>query len=108
MEGGILKRSPLTRSPTSRDRTRAQLKPSFAHRGITSCEIQFAGCWGSRALGFAHAVKRRFLEADAPDGDPKNVRTVALACGPCHRILDEVMTHEGMERAVMEAIGRRE
>lgn len=57
------------------DATRADLKPDFQARGITSCEIKLPGCWRDNGLGFAHTKKRRNVV---------DLRRVVLACNVCH------------------------
>lgn len=86
---------------------RAQLKRIFQERGITCCEFGYGGCWRTRALSFAHAVKRRCLRADAEIGTPEHILTVALACTPCHSFLDERLSRDKMRSVVMDAIARR-
>lgn len=75
----------------------AWLKPRLEKAGRTSCEFDFLphDCWGR--LDPAHSKKRR----DMKDLD---IYAVGIACAQAHRILDEVMTHAQMEKAVWRAI----
>jgi hypothetical protein len=85
---------------------RRRLKVEFEERGITSCELRLPGCMPYFALSFAHAKKRRKLREDAPEGDPENIRTVCVACGHCHPIIEQLKS-ETMCKLVMEAIEKR-
>jgi hypothetical protein len=75
----------------------AWLKPRMEKVGRKRCEFGFIphDCDGSRTP--AHSKKRRNMRGD-------DVYLVAWACLTVHRILDEVMSHEEMERAVLRAI----
>lgn len=75
---GINKRGPGTKAW---DAERARLKPKFKAVGITTCEIQYPGCWNDDYLGFAHDAKRR----KQPD-----LGKVILGCNPCHDILENL------------------
>lgn len=87
---------------------RAKLKAGCVLAGITRCEFGYDGCYGGNALTFAHAVKRRYITADAPVGSPVHIETVAVACLRCHTRLDFEMNHGQMLTAVMTAIASRE
>ena len=83
-------------------KTRRQLSAEFAERGITSCELRISpDCKRDSWLSFAHSRKRRFITTE------EQLREVGLACIPCHVELDERMSHEEMEEAVLKAIHRR-
>lgn len=41
---------------------RRRLSAQYAAQGITRCELNYEGCWGEGALGFAHGRKRPTLE----------------------------------------------
>lgn len=90
------------------NRERAKLKIDFERAGIMTCEFRFDGCKGSIFLGFAHAVKRRFLNPKAPIGHPTHIATVALACAQCHDKLDNRMKAVDMERWVLFVIVKRD
>lgn len=87
-------------------KVRAELARRFLARGITSCELQLEGCWRDDALGFAHAVKRRKIEADAMPGTPYSIETVILACVVCHNRI-EVLEPAEMRDAVMSTLNKR-
>lgn len=79
---------------------RAELKKRFEAAGITTCEIQYAGCWRDNGLGFCHSKKRRNCsEAD--------LWIVILGCNRCHDIL-ETRPHAEMEKIVLEIISERQ
>lgn len=84
------------------ERIRAKLKPRFEAAGITECEFRFGGinCWRDAGLGFAHTDKRRFLKG-------QELENVALACNPCHAIL-EIMDRKQMKTEILSAIRNRE
>lgn len=84
---------------------RRQIIAQLERQGIVYCEFGFDGCTRNDYLSLAHSMKRRFLGS----GDDRKwrIREVALACWNCHRILDEVMSHEEMAEAVREAIAAR-
>lgn len=105
MKRGPLKR--LGKCATSWHRARARIVPRLVAQGIRGCEFRFEGCWGDASGGLAHAVKRRFISRTAEAGAPEHLETVAVACIPCHRRLDEQMSHELMREAVMAVIARR-
>lgn len=81
------------------DRAWRFLKPRLEAAGRTSCEFDFIPHVCSDILTPAHSKKRRLM-VDA------DVYTVALACSTVHRILDEVLSHEAMEKTVLMAIER--
>jgi hypothetical protein len=99
--------APIGRRGREWDSARRRVKAEFALAGITRCEFGYDGCYGRNALTFAHAVKRRYLLADAEPGSPWHIETVALACLRCHTRLDVIMNHGEMLTAVMLAIERR-
>jgi hypothetical protein len=72
-----------------------------ALNGIDYCEFGFPGCLKGIMLTPAHSRKRRKIEND------EQLAEVAVCCIPCHRVLDEQMTHADMEAAVKKAIARR-
>lgn len=81
------------------DSQRAWLKNEFEKRGITSCELNYKGCWKDDSLSFAHSRKR-----SDPLYDPYEV---ILACAAnCHAIIER-KTHEAMHSTVMEVINAR-
>lgn len=81
------------------DSAREKLKKIFFDRGVTSCELKYAGCWRDNALGFAHLDKRRYLEE-------KDLMEVVLACNPCHQVI-EVQSREEMRKELEEVIKKR-
>lgn len=82
-------------------KVRRELSIEFAAAGITSCELKYEGCWGEKALGWAHGRKRRNLR----DGELKSL--VALVCNPCHGRI-EYLPPEEMLAIVQDVIARRE
>lgn len=57
-----LKRTPLKRAGRKTkewERIRRVLVRRFLKAGLWRCELGYAGCWQTNALGFAHAKKRR-------------------------------------------------
>src|SRR5690242_16895378 len=85
-------------------RVLVRLKRKFAAWGITRCEFGFRGCLRTDGLGFAHAVKRRFLSSTARPGSAEHVETVALCCNLCHDQLDVGMSHQAMRASVLSVI----
>lgn len=82
-------------------KVRRELSAEFAAAGITSCELRLDGCWGDRALGWAHGRKRRHLKGD-------ELKTLtALACNPCHARIEYLPAPE-MLAIVQSVIERRE
>lgn len=73
------------------------LKPRLEAAGRTRCEFGFIPHECGGFLTPAHSKKRRLMRG--PD-----IFAVSMACVNVHRILDERMTHEQMEIAVMRAI----
>lgn len=73
------------------------LKPRFEAAGRTHCEFGLIPhqCWGE--LWPCHSKKRRLWEGD-------DIYAVAIGCQQISRHLDEKLSHEQMERAVMAAI----
>lgn len=57
---------------------------------------------GGYMLTPAHSRKQRFIQTK------EQYFEIAIACIPCHKILDEKMTHEEMYQAVLNAITRRQ
>lgn len=88
------------------NRVRRQLVIEFALMGVTRCEFNRKGCWRTNGLSFAHAVKRHAIRSDAPEGDPTNLRSVAIACLICHQELER-LPKEDMRAAVMRVIEAR-
>jgi hypothetical protein len=84
-------------------REREKLKVRFMARGITSCEARLPGCWGSRALGFAHLDKRRFLKPHQL-GD---MDQVVLLCSPVCHAYAESLPREEMRIFLQKIIDRR-
>lgn len=82
------------------DRIRAKLKARFTVAGITRCEFRLEGCAYYNFLGFAHTDKRRFLKG-------KELENVALACNPCHAIL-ELLSRQDMKIEIESVIRNRE
>lgn len=98
-----MKRSGIKKKKTEWDSVRAKLKVRFEKAGITRCEK----CRADNFLGFAHAVKRRFLSRYAEIGSPEHIETVALLCNPCHDIIELRMSHEEMKAEIMRIISAR-
>jgi hypothetical protein len=73
------------------------LKVELEQRGRTKCEFHFIAHKCSAILTPAHSKKRRMIQED-------EIYHVATACSTVHQILDEKMSHEDMEAAVMRAI----
>src|SRR5262249_46520372 len=88
-----LKAGPKTRAWAA---ARRRLKAECEAKGITRCQAGYPGCWGDRALSFAHARKRRHLR-------PGELEQAALVCVPCHQILERLPADE-MYRIVMQLI----
>lgn len=113
----MIQRSPMRRSVNpmkqigKRGRAwnaaRAKVKAGCVLAGITRCEFGYEHCVSDDQLWFAHACKRRELSRKAERGTPEHIETAAVACWPCHRKLDEEMTHSQMRKAVMTAIAKR-
>ena len=76
------------------------LKREFERQDVTRCEFDFIPHECDGTVTPAHSKKRRKMEG-------VDIFCVALACIPAHRILDEKMSHEEMEEAVLKAIHRR-
>lgn len=80
-----------------------ELKDYFFKHGITTCEIQLAGCW-KIIMGFAHGKKRNDLT-------PEELRKFAIgACNPCHQKIEyDCVKHTGltMEQFVGKTIENR-
>ena len=73
------------------------LKPRLEAAGRTRCEFDFIEHECIGILDPCHSKKRRLMRG--PD-----IYAVALGCRNVHRRLDEQMSHEEMEAAVMRAI----
>lgn len=73
------------------------LKAEFEKRSRTKCEFRFIAHTCSQILTPAHSKKRRLIQGD-------EIYHVAIACSVVHTTLDEKMSHEDMEAAVMRAI----
>ena len=73
------------------------LKPRLEAAGRTFCEFDFIEHECCGILDPCHSKKRRLMRG--PD-----IFAVAMGCRNAHKILDERMTHEQMEDAVMRAI----
>lgn len=59
-----------------------ELEEIYLQKGITSCELNFPGCWRTTALHFAHRYKRN---------DPRCEHTfegTILADNNCHQIIE--------------------
>ncbi len=70
------------------DEAREQLKKVFTAWGIVTCELEIDGvCVKNNFLGFAHVDRRAKLTED----DVKDPKKVALACQPCHHVVDFLM-----------------
>ena len=55
-----------------------ELEEIYLEKGITQCELRFAGCWIGNSIHFAHRYKRN---------DPRCEHTfegTLLACNNCH------------------------
>ena len=77
-------------------KVRRELSTEFKAAGITSCELKYEGCWGEKALGWAHGRKRRHLK----DGELKSL--VVLSCNPCHDRIEYLKPEEML--AIVESI----
>lgn len=73
------------------------LKAELEKRDRTKCEFRFITHTCSQILTPAHSKKRRMIQGD-------EIYYVAIACSVVHTILDEKMSREDMETAVMRAI----
>jgi hypothetical protein len=73
------------------------LKPRLEAAGRTRCEFDFIPHECSQIIDPAHSKKRRLMNG-------ADIYSVSLACRNVHQILDERMSHEEMEAAVMRAI----
>lgn len=81
------------------DRIRKKLIERFQDAGITTCELQYSGCWHDNALGFAHRKKRRFCTEE-------ELWKCVLCCTNCHQKI-EYIRHDAMYQIVNDFIGRR-
>jgi hypothetical protein len=75
------------------------LKPRLEARGRTQCEFDFIPHECGGGLDPAHSKKRRLMSGT-------DIYAVAISCRNFHRVLDEKMTHQEMERTVLRAIER--
>lgn len=75
------------------------LKPRLEAANRVRCEFSFIEHECGGFLTPAHSKKRRLM-------NEAEIYHVALSCSQFHRRLDEQMSHEEMERTVMEAIER--
>ena len=75
-----------------------KLKRIYLEKGITSCELRFAGCWGDNALGFAHKHKRSWYRGQ--DHKLSEFDQTILACTPCHQKIefDKKLTEECFDK----------
>jgi hypothetical protein len=76
----------------------SRLKALFRSRGVTTCELRFAGCMHDNFLSFAHRHKR--LDYRRYPKMLSDYNQVILACAPCHRKIeyDKALTKEVFER----------
>lgn len=79
-----------------------ELKKYLAPLLIDYCEVQLPGCERTMNLTPAHSRKRSKIETK------EQYFEVVCACGNCHRLLDEKMSHEEMEQAVKSVIRNRD
>lgn len=102
MREGFPTQKPRTglRKVGKRGKKRQQMNARLNKLGITSCEMKLEGCWRESSLTWAHSTKSRFIQTD------EQWLTACRACLSCHR-LAESMSHERMERIVLDAIARR-
>lgn len=102
--GSVRQRTRLKAGPRMKAWARAWrfLKPRLeaAGRGLR-CEFDFIphACCAHFALDPVHSKKRRLWTGN-------DIFAVAIGCRRVHQILDEYMTHEAMEIAVLRAIER--
>lgn len=82
-------------------RVRRVVMAELKAKAINSCEFGFEGCTPFSSATLAHSRKRRFCKTDA------DLAEVAVACIPCHRVLDEQMSHEEMYQTVRRVIENR-
>lgn len=75
------------------------LKPRLEAAGRTLCEFDFIPHQCGGGLDPAHGKKRRLMQGT-------DIYVVAISCRNFHRVLDEQMSHDEMERTVMFAIER--
>ena len=73
------------------------LKPRLEAAGRVHCEFDFIPHECSQNVTPAHSKKRRMMSGT-------DIYHIGIACLNVHRILDERMSHEDMESAVMRAI----
>lgn len=64
----------------------AKLKKMFYEKGITTCEIRFAGCMNDNFLSFAHRHKRLWYRGQLELLSDFN--QVVLACASCHQEIE--------------------
>jgi hypothetical protein len=65
-----------------------------------TCEIKLPKCMGSWANGWAHSKKSRYITTD------ELWMTAVLACPQCHETI-EAMSHDAMEKIVLDIIANR-
>jgi hypothetical protein len=62
------------------------LKRLYQKKGVTTCELRFAGCLNNWALGFAHRHKRIWYKS-RPELLSDYNQTI-LACVKCHEAIE--------------------
>lgn len=83
-------------------KARRELKVEFERvYGITACEERGPGCMVDDGLGFAHRLKRRFIQTK------DELMHVALLCNACHDRW-ETAGHERMREAIDRIIAGRD
>jgi hypothetical protein len=88
---------------TAKDRARwyVPVAEYWKQNPITWCEINLPVC-SNLFITPAHSRKRELIQT------PEQMAELAWACDPCHKFLDQKMSHAEMEQTVKEAIARRE
>lgn len=76
---------------------RPLLKKRFESLGVTRCEK----CSGTFALGFAHRLKRRFINCEV------ELQICALLCSKCHETIEH-SGHDAMFKEVTLLIANRQ
>ena len=63
-----------------------KLKRIYLEKEITSCELQFPGCWVNNGLSFAH-FKKRIHYKSRPELLSSFYQTI-LCCINCHNVIE--------------------
>lgn len=90
----------MRKNPTYWDKVRKEIKPKFSRVGLldtcelwdTNHEFRSKHCEKNRNLGFAHSLRRKYIDEYKKHGDieeyERRMREVARLCQKCHAIVD--------------------